>query len=668
MTHRVSTKRRTMKLYHGTRSDRADAIVRGGFDLGMVRPRWVNDYAVSTLTSPLAVQRYFGDRGDRTVLEMTFRGVVATSDEVRALVPYSSGAVDYTRRVRAAGIDAVVLDGSGARQVFVYNPDALTDVRVWTPARVARGKAKKDVGHGGLDEWFSGHGGDEGDATWGDWVAISPVKKKVEQELADGTVKEKTVKPGDIVGPCGVSDDPNWKSVTRDGKDPLKCMPRQKAHDTPRAERAELAREKMKAERDEGNRGKEPTRTRTFDKKAGDNEPTDPDLWEEAKDKARERYTKWPSAYAVGHALKIYKDEGGGWRKKAGWWQTPDGLIGDGPADVMQTAVDRVRRLYRDHPEIARDPSVHEVQAVVDFVTGPDRDAATAPPGVHTLPPLPYAYDALEPYISEETLRFHHDRHHRAYVDGLNEAERALAAARRDGDLAAVQGLNAAMQFNAGGHVLHSLYWPSLTPDYAAPSPALVAAVEADFGSWDAFRAQLRESTVKVRGSGWGVLVWTPSGLRIVTVMNHENGVLWDGAVLLPVDAWEHAYYIDHRNDRGAHFDAVFDHLVDWATVERRLVAARRRPRVASGTVTYKGKPYRLLWRGPTRYGERARLQFMDGSKDFWVDAHMVSGGGSYGGGSDSAPRLRRDGTYLCDECGDYVRPGTSCWETGMRH
>ena len=130
-------------------------------------------------------------------------------------------------------------------------------------------------------------------------------------------------KPGDIVGPCGVSDDPNWKSVTRDGKDPLKCMPRQKAHDTPRSERADLAREKMRAERDEGNRGKKPTRTPTFDKKAGDNEPTDPDLWEESKDEARKRYTKWPSAYAVGHALKLYKDEGGGWRKKKAEYDMP---------------------------------------------------------------------------------------------------------------------------------------------------------------------------------------------------------------------------------------------------------------------------------------------------------------------------------------------------------
>ena len=195
--------------------------------------------------------------------------------------------------------------------------------------------------------------------------------------------------------------------------------------------------------------------------------------------------------------------------------------------------------------------------------------------GKHELPKLPYAYDALEPHISEETLRFHHDKHHKAYVDGLNDAERAIAAARKSGDFEAIPALNAAQAFNAGGHVLHTAYWESLTPDYEEPSDALVAAVERDFGSWDAFRSQMKESTVKVRGSGWGVLVLTPDGMRVLTVMNHENGVLWDGRILLPVDAWEHAYYLDYQNDRAAHFDAVFDNLVKWSVVERRLKDAR---------------------------------------------------------------------------------------------
>lgn len=205
--------------------------------------------------------------------------------------------------------------------------------------------------------------------------------------------------------------------------------------------------------------------------------------------------------------------------------------------------------------------------------------------GKHKLPKLPYAYDALEPHISEETLRFHHDKHHKAYVDGLNDAERDIAAARKSGDFGAIPALNAAQQFNAGGHILHTAYWESLTPDYNEPSDELVAAVERDFGSWDAFRSQMKESTVKVRGSGWGVLVLTPDGMRVLTVMNHENGVLWDGRILLPVDAWEHAYYLDHQNDRAAHFDAVFDNLVDWSVVERRLRDARGEGRTAAARV-----------------------------------------------------------------------------------
>jgi hypothetical protein len=129
----------------------------------------------------------------------------------------------------------------------------------WRKKKTARGDAKKDVGKGGLDEWFSGHGGDEGDATWGDWVAISPVKHK------DG---DKEYEPGDIVGPCGISKEKAWKDITNNGKDPLKCMPRNKAHDMPKAERAELAKEKQKAEKEEGNRGKAPTMTPTFSDKA----------------------------------------------------------------------------------------------------------------------------------------------------------------------------------------------------------------------------------------------------------------------------------------------------------------------------------------------------------------------------------------------------------------
>jgi hypothetical protein len=124
--------------------------------------------------------------------------------------------------------------------------------------KIARGKAKKDVGHGGLDEWFSGHGKgkskDKGKATWGDWVAISPVKNKKHS-------------PGDIVGPCGVSDDPAWEKITNKGKDPLKCMPRQKAYKMTKKERADLAKEKYRKEKSDKNKDKKPTYTKTFKSK-----------------------------------------------------------------------------------------------------------------------------------------------------------------------------------------------------------------------------------------------------------------------------------------------------------------------------------------------------------------------------------------------------------------
>jgi hypothetical protein len=117
--------------------------------------------------------------------------------------------------------------------------------------------SKKDVGHGGLDEWFSGHGKDRGKAQWGDWVSISPIRKR----LRSGRL----VEPGDIVGQCGISKDPDWAEYTKNGNDPLKCMPRKKAQALTKEQRAALARGKASAERISSNTG-EPVRTRTFSK------------------------------------------------------------------------------------------------------------------------------------------------------------------------------------------------------------------------------------------------------------------------------------------------------------------------------------------------------------------------------------------------------------------
>lgn len=124
---------RTMRLYHGTTQARAEAILRDGFDLNRIKSRWVNDWAVSVLTSPTAILKYFGNKPGMVVLEMTFRGTVAELSDVQHIGSMAASPQDYNRRVRAEGIDAVALAGSGARQVFVYNPATLSSIHIWQP-------------------------------------------------------------------------------------------------------------------------------------------------------------------------------------------------------------------------------------------------------------------------------------------------------------------------------------------------------------------------------------------------------------------------------------------------------------------------------------------------------------------------------------------------------
>ena len=241
------------------------------------------------------------------------------------------------------------------------------------------------------------------------------------------------------------------------------------------------------------------------------------------------------------------------------------------------------------HFILGRDMTRDQIERFKAFLAKKDRGRSfTAKekraPGTHSLPPLPYTYDALEPYISEETLRNHHGKHHKAYVEGLNKAEKKLAKAQEDGDFDGILGLQSMQAFNWSGHFLHDLYWKCLTPpeEYREPSAAFVAAVEADFGSWDTFKAQFKASVKTMQGSGWGVLVHGPTGFKIASVRNHENKLLWGGTALLPMDAWEHAYYLDYESDREAYFDAVFDHLINWKYVESRFDQAKN-VRIARG-------------------------------------------------------------------------------------
>jgi Fe-Mn family superoxide dismutase len=201
----------------------------------------------------------------------------------------------------------------------------------------------------------------------------------------------------------------------------------------------------------------------------------------------------------------------------------------------------------------------------------------------YTLPPLPYDYNALEPYIDEQTMRIHHDKHHQAYVDGLNKAVDGLAKARETGDFAAVQQLSRLVAFHGGGHYNHSVFWNVMAPNGhgggGEPSGALRAQIEKDFGSFDAFKKHFSAASVAVEGSGWGVLAWhhAADALTIQTMMNQQNLTVIGSYPVLMLDVWEHAYYLKYQNRR-ADYVAAFWNVVNWEAVAQRLEEGKRLP------------------------------------------------------------------------------------------
>ena len=195
----------------------------------------------------------------------------------------------------------------------------------------------------------------------------------------------------------------------------------------------------------------------------------------------------------------------------------------------------------------------------------------------YTVPPLPYDYAALEPHYSARVLELHHDKHHQAYVDGVNTTLEKLAAARAGDDLSAIVGLEKTLAFNLSGHVLHSLFWLNLAPDGGGnPEGELGSAIDEFFGSVDAFRNQLSEAAITVQGSGWGALSWEPLGKRlyIEQIYDHQGNTGQSGVPLLVVDAWEHAYYLQYQNRRADYVKAIWN-IVNWSDVAARFERVR---------------------------------------------------------------------------------------------
>ena len=190
----------------------------------------------------------------------------------------------------------------------------------------------------------------------------------------------------------------------------------------------------------------------------------------------------------------------------------------------------------------------------------------------HKLPPLPYAYNALEPVIDEQTMHLHHDKHHAGYVKGLNEAEKKLAEARKTGDHSLIKHLEREAAFHGSGHILHSIFWNNLSPNGGGePGGKLARAMNAEFGSYDAFKAQMIAATNSVEGSGWGVFAYQPilKKLVILQAEKHQNLTQWGAIPLLVIDVWEHAYYLKYQNRRAEFVENIFK-IVNWNNVEER--------------------------------------------------------------------------------------------------
>ena len=205
----------------------------------------------------------------------------------------------------------------------------------------------------------------------------------------------------------------------------------------------------------------------------------------------------------------------------------------------------------------------------------------------YTLPPLPYAYDALEPHIDAHTMEIHHGKHHQAYIDNANKALEGTEFA----DLPVeelIQKLDAlpadkkgVLRNNAGGHANHSLFWQVMGPNKGGqPSGELMDAINSAFGSFDAFKEKFEDAAKTRFGSGWAWLVVKGGKLEVVSTANQDNPLMGEGIAgisgtpILGVDVWEHAYYLNYQNKRPDYLKAFWN-VVNWDEVAKRYAAAK---------------------------------------------------------------------------------------------
>ena len=203
----------------------------------------------------------------------------------------------------------------------------------------------------------------------------------------------------------------------------------------------------------------------------------------------------------------------------------------------------------------------------------------------HTLPTLPYAFDALEPHIDAKTMETHSQKHHKAYVDNLNKAlESAPELANLPIDelmrvvkTKAPDAVKQAIVNNGGGHANHSLFWEIMGPNGGGePTGAVAEAITAGFGDFAAMKAKVKDNGLTQFGSGWTWIVWNPTATKLEAVKRpNQDSPLMDGLVpILGNDVWEHAYYLKYQNLRAGYLDAWWN-VVNWKAVEAKLAAAK---------------------------------------------------------------------------------------------
>jgi superoxide dismutase, Fe-Mn family len=197
----------------------------------------------------------------------------------------------------------------------------------------------------------------------------------------------------------------------------------------------------------------------------------------------------------------------------------------------------------------------------------------------YEVPPLPYDYAALEPHIDEQTMRLHHDKHHQAYVDKANGAlegteweNKPIAEVIANLD-SLPDDKKGVVRNNGGGHLNHSLFWESMSPDGGGePSGDLASAIDDAFGSFDAFKEQFEAAGVGQFGSGWAWLVLDGGALRITSTPNQDNPISSGATPLVGNDVWEHAYYLKYQNKRPDYLKAWWN-VVNWDKVAERYAA-----------------------------------------------------------------------------------------------